>query len=56
MTILNGTSKPAVMEINRYAELFDVDQTEAEDVITGRKYSLKKDIKLSPRQTLILEY
>jgi hypothetical protein len=56
MTIINGTTKPAVMEMSRYAELFDVDQTEAEDVITGRKYSLKKDLRLSPRQTLILEY
>lgn len=56
LTILNGTSKPAVMEMSRYAELFDPDQTEAEDVITGKVYSLTKDLKLRPRQTLILEY
>jgi len=56
ITILNGTRQPAVMEMSRYAELFDPDQKEAEDVITGRKYSLAKDLKLSPRQTLILEY
>ena len=56
MTILNGTSKPAVMEMSRYAELFESDQVEAEDVITGKKYSLRKDLKLRPRQTLILEY
>ena len=56
MTIINGTRKPAVLEMNRYAELFDKDQIEAEDVITGKKYSLKKDLQLSPRQTLVLEY
>jgi hypothetical protein len=44
------------MEMKRYAELFDADQTEAEDIVTGRKYSLRKDLSLSPRQALILEY
>ena len=55
VTILNGTSKPATLEIARYAELIE-NQTEAVDVTTGRKVSLTKDIKLRPRQTMILEY
>ena len=55
VTILNGTSKPATLEIARYAELIE-NQTEAVDITTGRKVSLKKDIKLSPRQTMILEF
>ena len=55
VTILNGTSKPATLEIARYAELIE-NQTEAVDITTGRKVSLKKDIKLRPRQTMILEF
>ena len=55
VTILNGTSKPATLEIARYAELI-VNQTAATDITTGRTVSLKKDIKLRPRQTMILEF
>lgn len=55
VTILNGTSKPATMEIARYAELIE-NQTEAVDITTGKTVSLTKDIKLRPRQTMILEY
>ena len=58
MTILNGTSQPAVLEVERYKELFDVDQLqrEATDVISGQKYDLTKDLPLRPRQTLVLEF
>jgi len=56
LTIVNGTRRHAVMEMKRYQELFDSDQTEAEDVINGQKYSLRDNLKLSPRQTLVLEY
>jgi len=55
VTILNGTSKPATLEIARYAELIE-NQTEAVDITTGRTVSLQKDIKLRPRQTMILEF
>lgn len=55
VTILNGTSKPAALEIARYAELIE-NQTEAVDITTGRKVSLTKDIKLRPRQSMILEF
>jgi hypothetical protein len=58
MTILNGTSQPAVLEVERYKELFDVDQRqrEAVDVISGQKYDLTNDLQLTPRQTLVLEF
>ena len=58
MTILNGTSKEATLEVSRYAELFDdgQDVSHVQDVATGRYYDLSKDLKLKPRQTLILEF
>ena len=58
MTILNGTSKEATLEVSRYAELFDdgQDVRHVQDVATGRYYDLSKDLKLKPRQTLILEF
>ena len=58
MTILNGTWQPTVLEVERYKELFDVDQLqrEAVDVISGQKYDLTKDLPLRPRQTLVLEF
>ena len=56
ITIINGTRCNATMEMKRYAELFDSDQMVGEDIVTGRKYSLREDLKLSPRQALILEY
>ena len=57
MTILNGTSQPATLEVSRYEELFGNGQSrEATDVITGQKYDLTKDLPLTPRQTLILSF
>ena len=55
LTILNGTSKEAKAEVSRFAEVIG-DHTIATDVITGKKVDLTKDITLSPRQTLIVEY
>ena len=58
MTILNGTSKEAVLEVARYAELFDdgQDVSHVQDVATGRYYNLTKNLKLKPRQSLVLEF
>ena len=53
LTILNGTSKPAELEVARYAEIL-TERSQALDVITGRRVSLDKNIRLRPRQTLIL--
>ena len=55
LTILNGTSKPAVMSVARYAEVIG-STTVATDVITGRHVRLDKDVNLRPRQTLIVEF
>ena len=58
MTILNGTSKEAVLEVARYAELLDdgQDVSHVQDVATGRYYDLTKNLALKPRQTLVLEF
>ena len=55
LTILNGTSKPATMEVERYAEVIG-NTTKAKDILTGRYYDLSKDFELKPRQSLVLEY
>ncbi|WP_027455233.1 alpha-amylase family glycosyl hydrolase [Xylanibacter brevis] len=55
MTIMNGTSRPAVMPVKRYAEVIG-SATKVQDVLTGRIYDLSKDLKLKPRQTLVLEF
>ena len=55
LTILNGTSQPATLEVARYAEVIG-STTTATDVITRRHARLDKDVNLRPRQTLILEF
>ena len=55
LTIINGTTQPATLEVKRYAEV--IGQTvRAKDVPTGRYFDLSKDLALKPRQTLVLEY
>ena len=54
MTILNGTSQPAQLEVIRYAEIIGESQV-AKDVTTGRNVRIDKDVNLRPRQTLVLE-
>ncbi len=55
MTIINGTKEPAQLEVARYAEIIG-DTEKAKDVITGKNVLINKDVKLRPRQTLILEF
>ena len=55
LTILNGTTKKATMKVARYAEVIGKTR-QVEDVITGQRYDLSKDLELAPRQTLVLEY
>ena len=54
LTILNGTSQPAELEVARYSEVIG-NKKKALDVITGRRMNIDKNISLRPRQTLILE-
>ena len=58
MTILNGTTQDAVLDISRYHELFDdgQDVSRVQDIPTGRYYDLTKNLTLKPRQTLVLEF
>ena len=57
LVILNGKSEEAEMETARYKECFTSTVT-ATDVTSKRRYTLSTDsnIKLRPKQTLILEY
>lgn len=55
LTILNGTSAPATFRVKRYAEVIGR-HTVAHDVATGEAVNVQDDIKLTPRQTLILEF
>ena len=55
LTILNGTTRPATMQVARYAEVIGA-ATRVKDILTGRYYDLSTDLQLRPRQSLILEY
>lgn len=55
LTVVNGTSEPAQMEVKRYAEIIG-QATEATDILTGRKVSLSQDVALQPRETLVLSF
>ena len=55
LTVLNGTSQPATMQVARYAEVIG-SASKVKDVATGRYYDLSKDLQLKPRQTLVLAY
>ena len=55
LTVLNGTSKEARLEVKRYAEVLG-DVKRAKDVLTGRYYDLTTDVTMRPRQSLVLEY
>ena len=54
LTILNGTSKPAALEVARYAEVIGKARM-GQDVLTGHTVSLQQDLSLAPRETLVLE-
>lgn len=56
IVILNGTKKRATFDVARYKELF-VDDSDRiyREVTSDREYNLSKNIRLAPRQTLILE-
>jgi glycosidase len=55
MTILNGTSKRAVADMKRYAEIIG-SHVSAENVITGQTVRLDGNLNLTPRQTMIVEF
>ena len=55
LTVLNGTTKAATMEVARYKEVVG-EAARARDVLTGRYYDLKSNIEMKPRQSLVLEF
>ena len=55
LTVLNGTTQPAVLKVERYAEVIG-ETKRAKDVLTGRYFDLSSDLTLKPRQSLILDY
>ena len=55
LTILNGTSKPAQFEVERYAEVIG-HVKQAKNVITGAAVNLSKNVDLTARETLIVEF
>ncbi len=55
LTVLNGKSTAATMQIKRYAEVIG-SNARVKDVLTNRYYDLSKDVELRPRQVLVLEY
>ena len=65
LLILNGTDHPQTFHADRYRELWSsapAPQSSApapitaREVTSGRHYDITQDIKLSPRQTLLLEF
>lgn len=55
LTVLNGKSTAATMQVKRYAEVIG-SNSRVKDVLTNRYYDLSKDVELRPRQVLVLEY
>ncbi|MCD8281918.1 MAG: cyclomaltodextrinase C-terminal domain-containing protein, partial [Prevotella sp.] len=55
MTIINGRNKPAVMGVERYQEVIGGAAT-ATDIPTGTTVNVSQDIRLSPKQVLVLEF
>ena len=55
MTVLNGTSHEKKLHVERYAEVINEAQT-ATNILTNRKIDITKDVTLSPRGTMILEF
>lgn len=55
LTVLNGKSTAAIMQVKHYAEVIG-SNARVKDVLTNRYYDLSKDVELRPRQVLVLEY
>ena len=55
MTVLNGKRADNELETSRYAEVIGA-ATTAKDVLTGRVIDLTKNVKLSQREALVLEF
>ena len=55
MTVINGRNVAAELDVKRYAEIIG-NAEKAVDVTTGRNVVISHNVKLSPRQTMVLEF
>ena len=55
MTIVNGKKEAGELNVSRYAEIIG-SHDKAKDVTTGRTVAINKNVKLRPRQTMVLEF
>ena len=55
MTVINGKNNAAELDVKRYAEIIG-DAQNAVDVTTGRNVIISHNVKLRPRQTMVLEF
>ncbi len=55
MTIINGKKEANELEVSRYAEIIGSHE-KATDVTNGRTVLVNKNVRLRPRQTMILEF
>ena len=55
MTVINGKNNAAELDVKRYAEIIG-DAQKALDVTTGRNVIISHNVKLRPRQTMVLEF
>lgn len=55
MTIINGKKEANELDVTRYAEIIGSHE-KATDVTNGRSVLINKNVKLRPRQTMILEF
>ena len=55
MTVINGRNEAAELDIKRYAEIIG-NAEKATDVTTGKTIIINHNVKLRPRQTMVLEF
>ena len=55
MTIINGKNEANELNVSRYAEIIG-SHDKATDVTNGRTVLINKDVKLRPRQVMVLEF
>ena len=55
MTIINGKNEANELYVSRYAEIIG-SHDKATDVTNGRSVLINKNVKLRPRQSMILEF
>lgn len=54
LVIINGTSKDISLPLDRYAEVLH-GKTNGKDILTGRNISLDKEVKLLPKEVLVMD-